>query len=1017
MKQSYLLLVFITLLVPFAAFSATTGKISGVVTDASTGDPLPGVNLIIVGSTMGAATDVNGRYFILNVPPGFYDLQASIIGYKKITTSRLRISIDRTTTVNFSMDTEVVEGQEVTIVAERPRIQKDVSFTQTSMSGDALIALPITPDVREAISTNAGIGRDANGFVSIRGGHYDEVSLLVDGFNKNDNRQGTPEFKIASSEIQEIQVLKGGFNAEFGKARSGVINIITKEGGQEYNFKIDTRLSPAARKHFGPDIYSPENWWYVGRFLSLEPTEDRNGDDAPDFIGWNAYVENAGGEISGTVPGLGTQTVYSGPQALEVWKHQHPQIEYAYKPDYNLEATFSGPVPFTNNRTTFLASGFYDKAYYFHPFVSDHHLDTRANLRLNHRFSSNTILRVHGGYSEFLGATMGITRGGDGFVQRNDFSDPRTNANAHVLSQQQIISGALDWFNYYVNSITKKTTLKTYSGNMGLTHVINPSSFFEAKFQYTYTKSGAEPGRVADLTTVVADIDGFQLNELPNGFYGPETPDFFGIMRIAEDNGRRDRSTYSDIAFDIDYTMQINYFNQIKTGFGIVFAHEDLNYGIDLLRDDPDLRYLRWIRNDHHYYEAEMYVQDKIEFKGMIMNAGLRFDYFKTDAPRFTDPWSKWYTQPLNYSNPLLEDLGYENPGGDTKGLYEAQSSDADGKVAISPRLGIAHPIGENSKFYFNYGYFYQRAEVYDLSHNFERRRSYATFISNSDLDFRKTVAYEAGIEQNIADIVDVTISGYYRDISQEVAYVTYNGRAEGNVIEYARPENVGYSDVRGFELTADFHFTPYVIGFFNYDYALESGGRYGFTTIYQDPNRTSTEVAANINEAKARPNFKVNLRLMYPISGSSILDKIFSGASLSTFFSWRSGVYLTYHGNEEYYPGLESSNVHWKATYNLDIELVKPFFFGNGMGIDFYLQIQNVLNSQFLNPDGTTAFRSDRINTIDRSDYLDIIAEQGMDPGDFEGNAEVENVLQRGRYWLMYNQPRDIWLGLRVNL
>ena len=1017
MKQSYFLIILLTVLMPLAAFSATTGKISGIVTDASTGEPLPGVNLVIVGSALGAATDADGRYFILKVPPGTYELEASIIGYKKILTRGLQVNLDRTTTVNLNMEAEAIEGQEVTVVAERPNIQADVSFTQTSMSGDALEALPITPDVREAISANAGIGRDALGYISIRGGNYDEVSLYIDGFNKNDNRQGTPEFNVNSGEVQEIQIIKGGFNAEFGKAQSGVINIITKEGSEKYNFKVDFQLSPAARKHFGPDIYSADNWWYVGRYLSLEPTEDRDGDGQPDFVGWNQYVAERSGSISGEVPGLGTQTVTSGEQALAVWKHQHPQVEYANKPDYNFEATFSGAVPGTSNKTTFLASGFYDKAYYFHPFVRDHHLDTRANLKLTHRFSSNTTLRVNGGYSEFLGATMGITRGGEGFVQRNDFSDPRTNANAHVLSQQQVISGALDWFNYYVNSITKETTLKTYSGSMGLTHVLSPASFVEAKVQYTHAKSNAEPGRAADLTTVVADIDGFLLNELPNGFYGPETPDFFGIMRIAEDNGRRDRSTYSDISIDIDYTSQINHFNQIKAGAGIVLAHEDLNYGIDLLRDNPDLRYLRWILNKHNYQEAEIYIQDKIEFNGMVMNAGLRLDYFKTDAPRFTDPWSKWYTQSYNYSNPLLEELGIENPGGDTKGLYEAASTDADAKIALSPRLGIAHPISENSKFFFNYGYFYQRAEVYDLSHNFQRRRSGATFISNSDLDYRKTVAYEAGIEQNIADIVDITLSGYYRDISQEIAYVNYEGQAEGEVVSYSRPENVGYSDVRGFELTADFHYGRYMSGFFNYDYTLASGGRYGYTTIYQDPNRTNTEVTANINEAKARPNFRFNLLLMYPTTGSSLINKIFSGASLSTFFTWRSGVYLTYHENEEYYPGLESGNVHWKATHNLDIELVKPFTFANGMSFDFYLQVQNLLNSKFLNPDGTTGFRSDRISTIDRADYLDAVAEQGMEPGEFEGNAEVENVLQSGRYWLLYNQPRDVWIGLRINL
>jgi hypothetical protein len=144
-------------------------------------------------------------------------------------------------------------------------------------------------------------------------------------------------------------------------------------------------------------------------------------------------------------------------------------------------------------------------------------------------------------------------------------------------------------------------------------------------------------------------------------------------------------------------------------------------------------------------------------------------------------------------------------------------------------------------------------------------------------------------------------------------------------------------------------------------------------------------------------------------------LDKILSGASLASFFSWRSGEWITYHS--ENYPGIDANNIHWKATYFLDLELTKPFTLGNGIRFDIYLQVFNALNSKFLDPDTDTSFGGTGVNPIDRNEYLDRIAEQGMNPGDYEGNSTVEATLQRGRYWLQFNQPRDIWMGLRIGL
>ncbi|MHC4499887.1 MAG: carboxypeptidase-like regulatory domain-containing protein, partial [Planctomycetota bacterium] len=112
-------------------FAATTGKVAGVVRDVETGDVLPGANVILEGTTLGAASDTEGRYHILNVPVGEYDVRAEVIGYKAHITTSILVTIDHTTTVNFDMETTVLAGEEVTVTAERPLIQMDNTATRT----------------------------------------------------------------------------------------------------------------------------------------------------------------------------------------------------------------------------------------------------------------------------------------------------------------------------------------------------------------------------------------------------------------------------------------------------------------------------------------------------------------------------------------------------------------------------------------------------------------------------------------------------------------------------------------------------------------------------------------------------------------------------------------------------------------------------------------------------------------------------------------------------------------------
>ena len=201
------------------AFSASTGKISGKVVDTN-GDPLPGTNVVIVGTTQGASTDGNGDYFILNVTPGTYTLQVSLVGYTTVTQSGVRVNIDLTTPVNFSgqfaMAEEALCLDEITVIAERPVVQADISANVQNLTEQEIERLPIT-SITDAVELQAGVLTSPLGDLSIRGSDLSEVAYTVDGLSMRDGRDNTPMSTVSVTAIQDVKVQTGGFNKEIPK--------------------------------------------------------------------------------------------------------------------------------------------------------------------------------------------------------------------------------------------------------------------------------------------------------------------------------------------------------------------------------------------------------------------------------------------------------------------------------------------------------------------------------------------------------------------------------------------------------------------------------------------------------------------------------------------------------------------------------------------------------------------------------------------------------------------------------
>ncbi|HKJ67807.1 MAG TPA: TonB-dependent receptor, partial [bacterium] len=276
---------------------AQTGKVAGTITDEETGEPLPGVNVVLVGTDQGAATNENGNYTILNVNPGVYNLQASFIGYATITVEGITVNANLTTRRDFQMQSQAIAGQEVVVIAMEPVVKPDVSSNVANVSAVQIENIPVA-GVSEAINLQAGIEPG----LTIRGSGMDELQFVVNGMNLENPKDNQPLTNISYTAIDRYQVQTGGFNAEYGNVRSGVINVNLKQPGQQFNVDLLMRYHPPSKKYFGIYPTDPNAYWMRPR---LDPEVAYEGTDNwdtwtrrqyPNWQGWNqlsqALMEN-----------------------------------------------------------------------------------------------------------------------------------------------------------------------------------------------------------------------------------------------------------------------------------------------------------------------------------------------------------------------------------------------------------------------------------------------------------------------------------------------------------------------------------------------------------------------------------------------------------------------------------------------------------------------------------------------------------------------------------------------------
>ncbi|MGH7742958.1 MAG: TonB-dependent receptor, partial [Candidatus Eiseniibacteriota bacterium] len=229
-----------------ASLAGTTGKLTGKVSNEKK-EPLPGVNITVEGQRLGAISDDQGNYVIVGVPAGVQTIHANIMGSAPYTGTNVTITADFTTELNIVMKTEAVQMAEVKVEAERPLLQKDATSTARFLSADQIARMP-TRGYKDAAAQQTGVvnfGRqidaetNSGNTLIIRGGRPNETAYYVDGFSQQDPLTGNATTTINNNAIQEVVLLNGGFNAEYGRIMSGVINVVTREGSDKYSGSVE----------------------------------------------------------------------------------------------------------------------------------------------------------------------------------------------------------------------------------------------------------------------------------------------------------------------------------------------------------------------------------------------------------------------------------------------------------------------------------------------------------------------------------------------------------------------------------------------------------------------------------------------------------------------------------------------------------------------------------------------------------------------------------------------------------
>jgi outer membrane receptor protein involved in Fe transport len=726
------------------AYPQTTGKISGSVRDRNTGTALPGAIVFITGTNRGAAADPQGEFFIINLPPGSYDVEARMMGYSSTLIKDVRVAVNRTTPLDINLAATVIEGEVVTVQAEKMALKKDQTSSIRNISSEDIALLPV-----ESVSTVIQMQPGVVGS-HFRGGRSNEVTYLIDGISVTDAYNNNSQTSNVNPEVvEDVEVITGTFNAEYGNAMSGVVNVITKDGGNDFKGSISVNLGNYLTPH--KDIY-----WGLsnGQFDRIQDLKNAlSGPIIRDrlyFVGNFRYNKNKGPYNAVRHFRVDDYSNFSETDQ-ESWHYEHTGdstiVPFGFGDWYDLfgKLTFKAGSSIRLGASLTYNKG--DGQAYAHQAIYNpdghtgwHNATTMATLQLNYMLSKTAFYEVKASLSDYWTGN---------YLYENPLDSRYIHDQYRQLNGSWFETGGQDKGHY------NRSELK-YNLKGDFTWQVNKQHSLKSGFDFTRFKLDQSSYLIGNA---------YAGSGIENDFYlVPGGRDSLG------DGSPAPNRTYPN------YTP-------------VLYGNESIYTDCFVVKP----------------IQAAFYLQDKMEFNMMVVNLGIRFDYF--------DPRTVY---PSNYRNPGNQtDIG--NP--------ERQSRyiNADPKYQISPRLGLSYDLGGSALLRFAYGHFLQLPPMnyfYQNSAFTIGTDDYGTVIGNAQLHPQKTIQYEIGLYQQLTSQMNLEVAVWYKDIYDLVTatvFTTYNQR------RYGIYTNKEYGNARGLEIKYDLHYNGLTAGL-NYTWSHAKG-------------------------------------------------------------------------------------------------------------------------------------------------------------------------------------------------
>ncbi|HTR82421.1 MAG TPA: TonB-dependent receptor [Bacteroidota bacterium] len=860
----------------------TTGSITGKITDSKTGDGLPSVNVLVKGTYYGASSDIDGKFTIPKVNPGVYDISITLLGYKAIEYTGIKVEAEKPTELNVKMEESALTlGKEVVIIGQKPLFDiEQTSSSRTVSSQDIKVAAVQT--VQDVVGLQVGVVQSDNQ-IHIRGSRGYENAYLVDGVPVQDILGGTGfGLQLSPDAIQDVEVITGGYSAEYGQATSGVISITTKDGSTTYRggaaYKTD-RIWGNSLANFNTDILSTDLSGPVPLASLVLPGDlsffaTFNGNVSDGYTRWVQVIGPDGKPVGyqSVAPHGLVSSIFYGSRFTPRLANDYSwtgKLTWKPEPTEKLSYSYNESVTIDQNSTTIQTALEYQEPspgyqYTFKNILDSANTFTQINIQQSlawtHTLNEKAFYEVH--LSRYTAHVRGDANGKD-YTQYNE--------------PQDIVTYPIQYYNLGKDTV------------------------------------GVIPG---------------------DGFYDTGSPFEWRDHFI------------NDYSFKVDLTNNFTEKNKFKTGIESHFQNLQM---IDI--SDPWIKPLG-LNNDIYNVSpasGDLYAQDNITINGMILNFGMRFDYWFPG--KYVDDAIK------NPDVPLASDAIRQQYLQNTFSFFGRRW-----KGRISPRLGISHPVSDNQTLFFSYGHFSklpQPTYVYSKLTSSSAQSTEQT-IGNPNLNPETTVAYELGLRNQITEDDVLTVTAYYKDIFDYITARTVQATSvrfsNGTYTTYI---NSDYARTRGLEIEYDKRIANNFHSTLSGSYSIATGKSSASNEAIYDLVTSGVETTIKENYMPWDRPLQASLNLTYNVPKNQPLFGFAPGVldDYSVF------VRLFYESGERYTPllpaGLDDNGRQLYVTdyNNIDGSVGQNWFYVNlnidknieypGIKIALTFEVENLLNNK----------------------------------------------------------------------